>query len=317
MVIALGHDDDQPGSAAVSEPGVNRSRHQVDVDAARENGEQRPPFEVGAGGRGRRRLAQVVELDRRRGGRELGGADQAGLGKGRGPQPALGRQPVVRVDGRSSPAVALDHGHDPCESVARGLVSVHHALGLAVVLSNADLEHRPMVVDDRPGHFESEDLAAQHPVLDNRLGAGGADHVDKGFDVGIEERFGRQRRGCGGRQPGAVDAPDGGRVGEGGGTPGKRAGVRVDEDVKILERKALRPEQRLAQGALRLLVGVDPPGAVLYCRAVCDQRGPTGEALRTPLCLAPLPSDEGAQLGLAEALPPFVLGYFLFPLRAP
>jgi hypothetical protein len=187
---------------------------------------------------------------------------------------------------------------------------VHHALGLAVVLSDTDLEHRPVVVDPGPRHLESEDLPAQHAVLDDRFGARGADDVSEGFHVGIERRFGRQRCGRRPRQLGAVDAPDGGRVGEGGGPPGKRAGIRVDEDVKVLERKALSPEQRLAQGALRLLVGVDPPGPVL------DQRGPTGEALRAPLRLPRLPSDEGAQLGLAEGSLPFV-GYFLFPLRAP
>jgi len=81
----------------------------------------------------------------------------------------------------------------------------------------------------------------------------------------------------------------------------------------MLERLPLGPQQNLAQGARRLLVGEDPPGVPL------NERGATRKPLGSPLCFSPLPTDKGAQLGLAKGPAPVVaqVGYFLFPLRAP
>jgi hypothetical protein len=59
------------------------------------------------------------------------------------------------------------------------------------------------------------------------------------------------------------------------------------------------------------VVGKDPAGAVLDCG------GTAGKVLRAAVALSPLPPDEGAQLGLAKALPALVVGYFFFPPRAP
>jgi hypothetical protein len=80
--------------------------------------------------------------------------------------------------------------------------------------------------------------------------------------------------------------------------------------VQPLEEKPLGPEQPPAQGARRLLVGEHPTGAVL------DERRSSREPLRPTVAIAPVPLDEGAQLGLAKGLPP-VVGYFFFPPRAP
>jgi hypothetical protein len=81
--------------------------------------------------------------------------------------------------------------------------------------------------------------------------------------------------------------------------------------VEPLEGKPLGPEQPPAQGARRLLVGEHPTGAVL------DERRSSREPLRPAVAIAPVPLDEGAQLGLAKGLLPLVVGYFFFPPRAP
>jgi hypothetical protein len=86
--------------------------------------------------------------------------------------------------------------------------------------------------------------------------------------------------------------------------------------VQLIERKAAGPEQSAAEGALRLLVGVDPASAVLSCRGALDKRAAAGKALGTALVVPPLPPDEGAQLGLTDGLLAVGLGYFFFP-RAP
>jgi len=77
------------------------------------------------------------------------------------------------------------------------------------------------------------------------------------------------------------------------------------------DRTALSPQEGLAEAALGLLVGVDPG------RVFIDEGGPTGEALRPAVGVAPLRPDEGAQLGLAKGFLPPPFGYFFFPPRAP
>ena len=81
--------------------------------------------------------------------------------------------------------------------------------------------------------------------------------------------------------------------------------------MKVLDRKALGPEEGPAQGAGLVLAGEDPAGAVF------DQCGAAGKSLSAAVLVPPPPSDEGAQLGLAESFPPLVVGYFFFPPRAP
>jgi len=285
---------------------------------------------AGAGGR----LAEVVDLDRRRHGRQVGSADERGLGNDAGPQPPLGRQSVVGVMGGAGPAVAFHHGDGTRQGVGRGHVGVDHPLGLAVVLADAHLEHRGVGVDDGPGHFEPQNLAAEDAVLDDGLGARGADDVGEGGDVGVERRLGRQRLGLGSHERRPVDAPDGRRTGECGRPAGEQAGAIVDDNVQVVEREPLGPEQCPAQGARRLFVSEHPTGAVL------DERRSPRKPLRAPVAVAPVPLDEGAQLGLAKGLarPLFdyigsfgpeaptariekgtrpVVGYFFFPPRAP
>ena len=70
-------------------------------------------------------------------------------------------------------------------------------------------------------------------------------------------------------------------------------------------------QERLAETALGLLVGVDPR------RALIDERGPAGETLRPAVGVAPLRPDKGAQLGLSKGFLPPAFGYFFFPPRAP
>jgi hypothetical protein len=188
---------------------------------------------------------------------------------------------------------------------------VDHSLGLAVVLPHPHLEDRPVGVDDGAGHLEAEYLAAQHAVFDDRVGTGGADDLGEGRDEEIDRRLRRERVGLGDRQRGVLDAPHRRRCGEGGCPAGEHAGLLVDEKVQVLDREAQSPEQCPSQGARRFLVSEDP------ARAVLDERRTTGKVLGAPVRLSPLPSDEGAQLGLAKALRPLGVGYFFFPPRAP
>ncbi|MFL5910119.1 MAG: hypothetical protein ACJ768_06060 [Gaiellaceae bacterium] len=185
-----------------------------------------------------------------------------------------------------------------------------HPLGLAVVFADAYLQHRAVGLDDSPGHFEPENLAAENAVLDDGLGARGSDDVGKGGDVGVERRLGRQRLGLGWHERRTVDAPDGRLTGKGGRPAGEQAGAVVDDNVQVVEREPLGPEQCPAQGARRLLVSEHPTGAVL------DERCSSREPVRAPVAVAPVPLDEGAQLGLAKGPLP-VFGYFFFPPRAP
>ena len=81
--------------------------------------------------------------------------------------------------------------------------------------------------------------------------------------------------------------------------------------MQVVDRKVLSPEQAAAQGARRLLVGEDPTGVVL------DQGSAAGKAFGTAVAVAPVPFDEGAQLGLTKGLLPLLVDYFFFPPRAP
>jgi len=311
MVVALGDDDHQARIAAVGQTSVGRHGHEVDVDARREHSEHRTALEVDPCGGGGRRLAEVVDLDGRRHRRELGRADQRRVGHSSGPQPSLGRQPVVGMVGRGCPAVSFHHGDDARQGIRRRLVAVQHALGLPVVLADANLEHWTVLVENGACHLEAEDLTAEHPVLDDRFGAGGADDVGEGRHLWVEWRLRRVRLRLGGRQRRAVDAPDRRRAAEGRGAAGKNARVLVDEQVEVLDREPLGPQQGAAQRPLWLVFGKDP------ARAVVNRGGPSGKALGAPVPLAPVAPDEGAQLGLTERLAALTLGYFLFPLRAP
>jgi hypothetical protein len=81
--------------------------------------------------------------------------------------------------------------------------------------------------------------------------------------------------------------------------------------MEILDREPPGPQQGAPQRPFWLVLGEDPG------RAVVDQRGTAGESLGTPIALPPVAPNEGAQLRLTERLSALVLGYFLFPLRAP
>ena len=81
--------------------------------------------------------------------------------------------------------------------------------------------------------------------------------------------------------------------------------------MQLFDRHTPGPQQTPAQGARRLLVRIDPRSIAL------NESGPAREALGPSVSVAPLPSDEGTQLGLAEAFPPMIGGYFFFPPRAP
>ena len=311
MVVAFGDDDHEPRIAAIGEPSVRRNRYEVDVDARREHGEHWPAVEVDTCRRSGRRLAEVVDLDGRWHRLELGGTHQRRVGHGPGPEPPLGREAVVGMKGRGPSAVPLHGGDDPSQRVSRRLVAVDDALGLAVVLADADLEHRPVLVDGRTCNLEPEDLGAEDSVLDDRFGAGGSDDVYQGVDPGVERWLGGQWLRFGRRQHRAVDAPDLRRIAERRGAAGEHTRRLVDEEMEIFDTEPLGPQQGAPQRPLRLVVGQNPNGAV------GDRGGAAGKALRPAFGVAPLALDEGAQLGLAKALVPPGVDYFLFPLRAP
>ena len=94
--------------------------------------------------------------------------------------------------GRVGPAMALDHGDRPRQRVSGRLVAVDHALGLAVVLADADLQQRAFVVDHDSSHLQAEHLSAQDPVLDHRLGARSENDVRQRSHPRVERRLGRQ-----------------------------------------------------------------------------------------------------------------------------
>jgi hypothetical protein len=168
-------------------------------------------------------------------------------------------------------------------------------------------------VDNRTRDLEAQHLSAEHTVLDDGFGAGSADCVGQRHHGGVQRRLGWQRLGLGLGQRRAVHPPDGGRIGERRGPAGQGAGgvAAIDDEVQMLYRVALGPQQTSTQGTPGLLVRIDPGGSVL------DEGGSAGKAFRLTVGLTPLPSDEGAQLGLAETFPPLVFSYFFFPPRAP
>src|SRR5438876_97084 len=64
VVVTLGHDDQQAGTAGVGEPGVGSDRYKIDVDAGGAHNQQWLALGVDAGGGGRGGPAEVVAFDR-------------------------------------------------------------------------------------------------------------------------------------------------------------------------------------------------------------------------------------------------------------
>ena len=99
--------------------------------------------------------------------------------------------------GRVGPAMALDHGDGARQRGGGRLVAVDHALGLAVVLADADRKRRAFLIDDGPGHLQAEHLSTQDAMLDHGLGARSEDDVRETSHARVERRLGRQGRGLG------------------------------------------------------------------------------------------------------------------------
>ena len=180
-------------------------------------------------------------------------------------QGALAGEAVERVRRRAGTAVGRDLGDHLGQRLVRRPVAVDQPERLAVVLADADVEpgaglaRRERVVGhDGAAHLESQHLAAQDPVLLDRLRAGGDDDGP--------QRSGRRRQ-CGRRGPGlrvgpaqgaAVDLPDVGRRREGCGPAGEEAGVGLGQDVEPVDALAGRPGQRPAEPGGRVVLEQDP-----------------------------------------------------------
>jgi hypothetical protein len=99
-----------------------------------------------------------------------------------------------------------------------------------------------------------------------------------------------ERLGLGPLDGAAVDAPDGGRVGERGGAPGQQAGGAGGEQVDLGDAVGARPGERGAERTAGLVLGEDP-GAVAL-----PQGGAAGERARLALARTEVVADERAEL---------------------
>ena len=178
------------------------------------------------------------------------------------------------------------------------------------MLADADLEQWSFLVHHDTYHLEAEDLTPQHAMLHDRLGATRPDEVGEHRSARVERRLGRQWIRLGPRERRAVDPPHRRWARESCGPTGEHARLRVRQKVKLVEGEPQGPQEGLAEGPRRLVLGQHPTGTVLH------ESGAAREALGPALRFAPLPAHQGAELGETKRLLLLVL-YFFFPPRAP
>ena len=164
----------------------------------------------------RHRILQVGADDGRIGHRELGQADERGVGDEPRPQCPLGAEPVQWM--RVGPGTAMfgDRADDAGQRHLGRHVAVHQQERLAVVSADPDLQSDSARrgVTDRPAHLEPDHLTDEHPVLDHGSRARRFDQRGEVEQLRIDRRRGRRSvRDRDGQRP-AGNRPDRGRRGE-------------------------------------------------------------------------------------------------------
>jgi hypothetical protein len=214
---------------------------------------------------------------------------------------------------RRGAAKATDRGHGLVQSRARIFVGSHFGTSVAVVTPDSHLE----MVSHEAGYFEPEDLAPEHPVLDNRLGPVSAQQGDQPGVGGLRRRQrGRRRRF---HQAPALHRPDlQRRPGEFQSAPGDDAGraasgdFLLKDDVQRGRPLPPRPRQGATQTGYPAIVDQHPRRRVV----LEDQPRPAWQSeLRSlpSLVFFQMLLYKHPELGLAELVES--IGYYFLPRR--